>query len=1804
MRSDRSRYYLPTISNILALLIFILLCSSAIAAVPQIVIHWSSDKKLGSEVFLQDAGGTAVSAGKSYNGDGSLVVLGYFDDSDTANPFRGNWIPLTPGTRVGDSSTGYGFKDGHFFVTSVFTRDSDVVEIYPTEPAFYETTASHPIYNNLPKPNITPICIRFYDSHEITLNTKYNTVTGPDWIWPAFSSGIPENLYLKVSNNTPPFNSIWKYGYQFQYSASPKTTEPVDAELPHYSLTVNTQGAGTVSEHNSTYKAGTIVELTATPNDSQTEFAYWSGSGLLQTQFSTTYANMTDDLNITAHFQPKRYSVSIKVEGTGNVSISSAEDDFPFGDILELNATTSFGHEFSHWLGVGPDSNESFTTLTVNQDHELTAVFVTQDFDLNVSVADSSHGTATVTTEGPYTYASRYIIQAQPKTGFQFSHWSSPNGTTFMLDDANLSSTGMALLDHANLVANFNEIFYNLDVSMGNGGQSVSPSSGLYSAANPILVSAIAATGHDFHKWNDPSGVLTDPYSAQTDANLSLVSGDVMLIANFKKKNFQINLTENTGGNVILELPNGPWEYLGVYKLDAVAQPGYKFSHWSGGASSLSALRNDINDSNNSLNVSDNIDLTANFELIKYSVSVSTTNGGLVSGGGDFNVTSLPIISAYPGNGWKFSHWEGNETHLTQLSSTTSSTPIVNLGGGPVALSYEAHFIKDAFTLTAGSIGDGLVNGNSNVEINFEYDDEITLIAEAKQGWSFERWFDTEVTDPYSSNLVFKPNADTTINALFVPNNYNVAVNSSLGGAAEGGGTFEFGSRIILKAVASPGYQFSAWSGDIEFLEDNENAETFLTIPDKNISLSATFSPLLINVNLLTSGNGAVSGGGVFQFGDQASLQATPQTGNVFEEWVFSWSDGNETKSTENPITFTTNMDLAVTAKFAVTPEQVINYTLNSSPTDSGILYDDPEQRIWNPITEIFDRKLYATPKPGFTFTGWSTSPNLTISPSSVSHSIEISPTNNSTVTANFTPKVYKLVPFYDSDKGMVSGNSESLTYLASGTLTATPKEGYEFDHWKINRSISYDVQIGTSSVDSNINRLLIDNNESPHLTLIRGFTYVFQVDLDSDTDAFFISTTPFNENTFDDEWTSGVLNSRINEGIFVFQVPMDAPNILYYLSSENPYAGNTLQIINKSDSEILPVSKNPTINPIMDTDLSYEAVFTNTDYDLSVTTTTGGEVNLTSGSFPYGSTVSLSATPNNHYRFVRWEGDQQIDGQTNPTTSVELTSDSNVRAIFTPILYPLVVKTDPENAGIIETEGNLFDFPYGTEVEISVTPSDRYVFAHWFGNVSNPNNRNTTVVINSATEVTAHLSFAPLIITPIIKSVTPLNEDLPNQDSGGSITIPSISNIGKAFPVSATPSNGFSFKGWYDVDGKLLSSASSTYLTFYEDASVEARFQQKSYNVELSVKDPLTGMVKWGNETPVKTTTQSVAHGTVIQISGLPENGYEFSRWTIRSAGFKTSNESTLDWEVTENLEIEASFKQFIPELTIYAYPAGTGIIPTGNGPKSSNESHIIMAQALSGYEFAHWIGQGVADPTNPTTTVSFNEHQTIVARFKKTGEELPSMPVVDEDRTNSGELSDDWFGKVWSDDNSELEFHEKIGWIYIQEKTDDSLWFWIPSLSNWYWTDKDSFPTLYDDARFAWVELDLALSTPENVVIRLPQDQGTVENPLIPGAIKQSETSRWWISDWYDPYWHAEGSRWAYHRSLGWMYLHPSGLNSVWSWIEILNGWYWTSSECYPYIYEYSTDEWMWFDRINSSLNLRMFYRFGSPAKWVGIK
>ena len=75
---------------------------------PKIVIHWSSVKTPGHAELLKDRTGQPLDAGAPNNGDGNLVVLGYFTDANTTHPFSGIWTPLTFGT-VWDNSFEWAF---------------------------------------------------------------------------------------------------------------------------------------------------------------------------------------------------------------------------------------------------------------------------------------------------------------------------------------------------------------------------------------------------------------------------------------------------------------------------------------------------------------------------------------------------------------------------------------------------------------------------------------------------------------------------------------------------------------------------------------------------------------------------------------------------------------------------------------------------------------------------------------------------------------------------------------------------------------------------------------------------------------------------------------------------------------------------------------------------------------------------------------------------------------------------------------------------------------------------------------------------------------------------------------------------------------------------------------------------------------------------------------------------------------------------------------------------------------------------------------------------------------------------------------------------------------------------------------------------------------------------------------------------------------------------------------------------------------------------------------------------------------
>lgn len=89
---------------------------------------------------------------------------------------------------------------------------------------------------------------------------------------------------------------------------------------------------------------------------------------------------------------------------------------------------------------------------------------------------------------------------------------------------------------------------------------------------------------------------------------------------------------------------------------------------------------------------------------------------------------------------------------------------------------------------------------------------------------------------------------------------------------------------------------------------------------------------------------------------------------------------------------------------------------------------------------------ITATPNSGYTFDHWSTG--------ETSASIQHTVTQDTTLTAYFTPINYTIsYSVYPSSSGTVSG-AGSKAYGSTATLTATPNTGYSFHHWEKNNTV------------------------------------------------------------------------------------------------------------------------------------------------------------------------------------------------------------------------------------------------------------------------------------------------------------------------------------------------------------------------------------------------------------------------------------------------------------------------------------------------------------------------------------------------------------------------------------------------------------------------------------------------------------------------------------------------------------------------------------------------------------------------------
>lgn len=210
---------------------------------------------------------------------------------------------------------------------------------------------------------------------------------------------------------------------------------------------------------------------------------------------------------------------------------------------------------------------------------------------------------------------------------------------------------------------------YSVTVSAAPGAGGSVSGAGSYLANSSVTVTATPASGYVFTGWT-ASGLTVSTSPSYTFT----IGGNVSLVANFTQQ-ATYSITTSSAPAAGGSTAGGGNKIAGsTVSLFASAATGYSFTNWTEGGSVVST------NSNYSFTATANRNLVANFAntptTYTVALSLSPSNGGTVSGAGNYSAGSSVTVTATPASGYTFTGWSANG-----LAVATSTSYNFNIGG-------------------------------------------------------------------------------------------------------------------------------------------------------------------------------------------------------------------------------------------------------------------------------------------------------------------------------------------------------------------------------------------------------------------------------------------------------------------------------------------------------------------------------------------------------------------------------------------------------------------------------------------------------------------------------------------------------------------------------------------------------------------------------------------------------------------------------------------------------------------------------------------------------------------------------------------------------------------------------------------------------------------------------------------------------------------------------------------------------------------------------------------------------------------
>ena len=824
------------------------------------------------------------------------------------------------------------------------------------------------------------------------------------------------------------------------------------------------------------------------------------------------------------------------------------------------------------------------------------------------------------------------------------------------------------------------------------GTATIDPVGGLYAGGSSITLTATPSTGYAFTQWND--GVTTNPRTVTVTDNADYV-------AQFALQQFTITAEASpAGGGTVTG--GGTYDYNAVATLTATPSTGYEFVEWQDGNT----------ENPRTISVTSNATYTATFQVRNYTVTAVPNNAlwGSVTGAGTYAHGASATVEATPATDYHFVRWSNDSTSNPYTFTVTNNVSLTAFFEMDVINYYDVTVLTDNAVM-------GSVSGTASVR-----EGRTTEIsATANEGYHFTQWNDGNTDNPRTVTVT----ADTTFTASFAPNSYTITVLSAdeAMGTVTGGDEYLYGSTATLTATPLTGFQFAEW-------DDHNTEATRQVAVTGNATYTASFDSIMLTVTAQANDNafGTVTGSGVYFYGSEVTLTATPADGYHFVRW----NNGE----TANPYIIS-NIDenINVTAIFEE-DGAVINYytvTATSANPTMGTVTGGGDYE------ENTEATLTATANTGYEFVEWND--GVTTNPRT------ITVTSDTAFTATFQARTFELTVVATPAEGGVVTGGDTYLYNATATLTATANPGYEFTRWSdgimtatrtvtVTGAATYTAEFTQQSYQITISA----NNALYGATTGSGVYHYGETVTATATPATGYQFVRWNNGETANPYTFEAQRNLTLIAIF------DAQAVNYYTvtaTSENAQQGTvegggtytsgstaTLNAIAATGYHFVEWNDGVTTNPrtiTVTSDTTFTASFAINTYtvQLAVNDAAMGTVDG-EGTYNYMEQVTITATANPGYHFVAWD-----NGVAQETYTFPITGDVQLTAVFAEdeaVTYTITVMSADENRGQAYGGGV---YNEGDTIEIYAVAAPQYAFLRWHDD--NSSNPRTIVVTGNA---------------------------------------------------------------------------------------------------------------------------------------------------------------------------------------------------------------------------------------------------------------------------------------------------------------------------------------------------------------------------------------------------------------------------------------------------------------------------------------